>query len=134
MNPQTQEEILTRRAILARERLLAVVDELDRKRHAAARPLQLAAQVSKQPLPRALLGAAALVAIGAIGFVVASRRTRRRQRRMLMKPRSPAPSFWREVANRTAKALTAFVLIETGKKAIREALRAKQLARSPAQG
>ena len=126
MSAQTQEEILTRRADLARARLLAVVDELDRKRHKLSHPLQLVARTSVKPIPIAIVGAAAAIAIGVLGFVIArsARKKQQQQRRWLIRRQPPEPSFWSDVANRTAKALTAFALVEAGKRAIRGSLRA----------
>ena len=124
MSAQTQEEILTRRADLARARLLAVVDELDRKRHKLSHPLQLVARTSVKPIPIAIVGAAAAIAIGVLGFVIARSARKQQQRRWLFRGQPTEPSFWSDVANRTAKALTAFALVEAGKRAIRGSLRA----------
>ena len=128
MNDKTQEEILTRKANLARERLLAVVDELDRKRHNIAHPIQLVSRKLPPPAAIAAIGAASLVAIGAIGFVIARLTAKARQppplRKRLQqqfKRQPPPPSFWADIGSRTAKALIAFTLIEVGKLVIRKA-------------
>ncbi len=127
MKTETQEESLTRRAVLARERLLAVVDELDRKRHSLAHPMQL---VTRRPSASVVtsgkfLAAAALVAAGSIAFmVIARQKAKKKQARRFFQRRPPEPSFWADVASRAAKALTAFALIEAGKRAIRLAERA----------
>jgi hypothetical protein len=129
VNDKTQEEILVRKANLARERLLAVVDELDRKRHNLAHPVKLVSRNfhMPQPVSIAALGGAALFAIGTIGFVVArlnarkARQARAHPLRKLMEKQLPQRSFWADVGNRTAKALITFGLIEVGKLGMRKA-------------
>lgn len=124
MNEKTQEEILTRRGNLARERLLAVVDALDRKRHNIADPLKRVARQLPAPASMAVIGAGALLAIGAIGLVVAKVNARPPPRRKLFERRPPPPTFFGEVAGRTLKALLIFALVEAGKIGVRRAVNA----------
>ena len=71
MNDKTQEEILVRKANVVRERLLSVVDELDRKRHNLAHPMQLVSGKLPQPISVTAMSALGLIAIGTIGYVAA---------------------------------------------------------------
>lgn len=120
MNPENrEEEILVRRARLTRERLLAVVDELDRKRHAVSHPMKLIANSAPPPATIASIAAAAIFAVGTIGYLVARSR-RKRQRFFLRQP--PPPSFVGDVASRTAKALLTFALVQAGKYALENVL------------
>ena len=134
MSTPTQEEILERRATLARERLLAVVDELDRKRHEfthdIAHPGQLVSdQIVKRLLPRlnaaagtiAAISGTVLLAGGAIGYAI-YRRNHTWSRRLLARLPKPQkkPSFWGDVFSRSAKALLTFGIVQGLKYAIRE--------------
>ncbi len=132
MNEKTQEEILTRKANLARNRLLEVVDALDRKRHNLAHPMKLVARQLPQPASMVALGAGALVAIGAIGFVVAKVKARPPPRRKLFERPPPPPTFFGAVASRTLKALLVFALVEAGKLGIRRATNALPPPANPA--
>ncbi|MDP2272015.1 MAG: hypothetical protein Q8K32_14845 [Archangium sp.] len=146
MSTPTREEILERRATLARERLLAVVDELDRKRHEfahdIAHPRQLVSeQLAKRLMPKldaaagtiAAISGTVLIAGGAIGYLV-YRRNHTWSRRLLARlPRpQPKPSFWGDVFSRSAKALLAFGLVQGLKYAIREGAK-RANAQIPAQ-
>ncbi len=146
MSTPTQEEILERRATLARERLLLVVDELDRKRHefthVIAHPGQIVSdQLAKRLLPRfeaaagtiAAISGAVLLVGGVIGYAV-HRRNHTWSRRLLARLPKPQkkPSFWGDVFSRSAKALLTFGIVQGLKYAIREG--AKQAnAPTPAQ-
>jgi hypothetical protein len=127
VNDKTIEEILTRKATLARDRLLAVVDELDRKRHNLAHPMKLVSRQMPEPISLAALGAAALIAIGAVGYVVAklNKRKERKMRRTLPKlfqRTPPPPSFLEDVGSRTSRALLTFGLVEAGKYVMKRAV------------
>lgn len=111
MNTTTQEEILERRAALVRERLLTVVDELDRKRHNLTAPVQLAANV-KIPKPAfvAVLAGAGVAAVAAIAFAISRLRARTPlQRRASDLPRGAG------IARSAAKILLSFAAVQGGK-------------------
>ena len=137
MSTPTQEDILERRATLARERLLAVVDELDRKRHEfthdIAHPRQIVTnQLAKRIMPRldaaagtiAAISGTVLLAGGVVGYAL-YRRNNTWSRRLLARLPRPQkkPSFWGDVFSRSAKALLTFGLVQGLKYAIREGAR-----------
>lgn len=133
MNPQTEQNLLEHRATLARQRLLAVVDELDKKRHALSHPVKL---LKKQLPDTAYLvagGIAALTGVAAIATLVVRARAKRRRElraRFRIERGPPQPSFPADVGARVAKALLTFGLVQLGKALINARLRKKsELAR-----
>lgn len=125
MNDKTQEEILVRKAKLARERLLDVVDQLDRKRHNLQHPLKLVSKHLPEPATAVAIGAAALIAIGAIGFAAAKLSARRKPaRRTLFERQPPRPGVWADIASHTARALLIYGLVEAGKYGVRRTINA----------
>lgn len=133
MSTLNQEEILERKATLARERLLAVVDELDRKRHEFAHDIAHPGQVVSDRLALRLrplaeqwqmiagVSGAVLLAAGGIGYAV-YRRNHTWSRRLMARIPKPQkkPSFWGDVFTRSAKALITFGLVQGLKYALRE--------------
>lgn len=127
MNTQNEQEILEERATRARERLLAVVDQLDRKRHALAHPVTL----MKKQLPDAAYlvagGIAAVAGLAAVATVVARARAKRRRElrtRFRIDPTPPPPGFTADVGRRAARALITFGLVQLGKTLITRAMKA----------
>ena len=146
MSPPNQEELLERRATLARERLLVVVDELDRKRHEfahdIAHPSQIVSdQLAKRLMPKldaaagtlAAISGTVLIAGGVIGYAV-YRRNHTWSRRLMARLPKPQkkPSFWGDVFSRSARALLTFGLVQGLKYAIREGAK-RANAQIPAQ-
>lgn len=119
MNSQLQQRILEEKATRARERLLAVVDQLDRKRHALSHPLRLV----KSQLPQAVWlvagGVAAVTIVATIAAVMAKARAKRRPLVRLERH----PRFVEGVGTRTAKALLTFALVQVGKTVIERGVR-----------
>lgn len=123
MKPNGEEDRLLKQADLSRARLLAVVDLLDQKRDELTHPLRLLKKqlphLSREPIVYIALGVAAFTAIGAASYFGAKNKRRPPlQLRSPIERRRPEPSFWGEVAGRTAKALMTFALTRAGKAAI----------------
>jgi hypothetical protein len=131
MNSINQEDTLVKRADLARARLLAVVDLLDRKRELVTdsfkHPMQVVARRMPEPAVTIVLGVAAVAAVSALGYLIAKRR-KERERFELFKQVPPPPSFWGEVARGAARTLITFALVQGGKKVLREQLQKPELA------
>lgn len=121
MNSQLQQRILEERATRARDRLLAVVDQLDRKRHALSHPLRLV----KSQLPQAVWlvagGVAAVTIVATIAAVMAKARAKRRP--LVRLERELHPRFVEDVGTRTAKALLTFAFVQVGKAVIERGAR-----------
>lgn len=126
MNDKTRQEMLVHQADQVRERLLLVVDELDRKRHDLAHPVRTLRRQLPPPIAIAVLGAAALITVGTVGYFVTHRIAKRRRARRVVLHAPGKPTFWSEVGTRTARALISFALIEAGKLAIRRAAQSVQ--------
>lgn len=123
MNTQRQQEILEQKATLARERLLAVVDELDRKRHALTHPLRLIQKRLPDPAWLVFGGVAAFAGVATIATVVVRVRAKRRRQLFYVEPRRVQPSFSDDVGTRAAKALITFSLVQLGKFLIQQGTR-----------
>ena len=132
MNTQNEQEILEEKATRARERLLAVVDQLDRKRHQFAHPVNL---VKKQLPDTAYLvagGIAAVAGLAAVATVVVRARAKRRRElrtRFRIERTPPPPGFTTEVGGRAARALITFGLVQLGKTLITRAMKASSASR-----
>ncbi len=114
MNTLTQQNLLEEKATLARERLLAVVDELDRKRHALSHPVELVKSQLPEPVWLVAGGVAAITFVATIAEVVVKARAKRRPL-FRVERTPPEPRFFEDVATRTGKALLTFALVQLGK-------------------
>lgn len=127
MNTRNEQEILEEKATRARERLLAVVDQLDRKRHQLSHPMNL---VKKQLPDAAYLvaaGIAAVTGLAAVATVVVRARAKRRRElrtRFRIERTPPLPGFTAEVGGRAARALITFGLVQLGKTVLTRAMKA----------
>ena len=123
MKLDQEEDRLTKQADLSRARLLAVVDLLDQKREELTHPMRMIKkQLPQEPLVYITLGLAVLTAVSAVSYFGARKRRHTPFRlRSPIERRQPPPSFWGEVASRSAKALTTFGLTRAGKLAIERA-------------
>jgi len=118
--PENQEELLRRKADQVRNRLLDVVDELDRRRHELTdHPADLV--VSRIP-QKVWIGAAvagALLVVSVTGATIAA--VRRKNKRVLyIKRAPPPPSFAGDVVSRAGRALATMLLVQLGKRAFDE--------------
>jgi hypothetical protein len=123
MKPTSEEDRLLKQADLSRARLLAVVDLLDQKREELTHPMRMISkQLPREPIVYLALGLAAFTAISAFSYFGArKKRVAPVRLRSPIERRRPPQSFWGDVANRSAKALTTFAMTRAGKAAINRA-------------
>src|SRR5215218_8357105 len=109
-----EEDRLMKQADLSRARLVAVVDLLDQKREELTHPMRLIKKrLPQEPIVYITLGLAAFTATWAISyFATKKKRPPPVHLRSPIERRRPRPSFWGEVASRSAKALMIFAMTQ----------------------
>lgn len=133
MRAKDDEATLRRKADEVRARLLEVVDELDRRRHAFAHPFKTmrARRAPMEPVWYAAGGAAAVLGFSLVASATAKARARRKRSRRMRKfvrvDMTP-PSFLEDVAEKAGRALMTFALVQLGKAVLQRFGGRKRLA------
>lgn len=133
MRAKDDEATLRRKADEVRARLLDVVDELDRRRHAFTHPLKTmrARRAPIEPVWYAAGGAAAVLGFSLVASATAKSRARRkrsqRMRKYVRVDMTP-PTWWEDAASRAGRALMTFALVQLGKAAMQRFGGRKKLA------
>lgn len=142
MNSDTEREILTRKANVARSRLEGTLEQLDRKRHTVT---DVPAKLRRHGAPIAAIAAGVAVALAGGGVIYrAVNRPRRRLgserlralKRIWDHPERVAQggSMWREIGRKIFIGGVSFLAVQLVKRGAMFALSAAQQDRSPAHG